>query len=590
MSSLKHPSALNAFQQYRQACHILRNTSRATNLAWYQRATDLDFQLHIRHDGQQIACFYFDRKQDRWSDGPSWKPEFLQDRAKLDAAIHGIVHETHQGSANSLGVILHVADEFATTELKPELDNPASLPDLRDTAVSDPGSILEDASIPPAQASWRVVPYPAAGAASIGTTVMLSRQCDGLLAKFREEGAKINFPVITLALSAPLVATMGLNQCARPNPGKPFVAILQYPWFTSLAFFNEHADLRLLRTLRHRGLLRPTKFRHALATTCASLEFIDPDLFVLPLGPQVDAQLVDDLKTTFTASRVERIEPVHIPNLPLWCPEPAICLSLSDVEEPTIASQTFVTLRDERWALQDFLPTPRELAEVYPNQSEMHMLKLFRLCRIGLFLVTLLCGAYFLFEMATIVRRTEWAFDPAQSAATKTRLATLTSERQLAEHWHNLLADRSKAWVAMEAFVRLFPANKGVLVRNYSHTVKPDPALGQPKSGFVREWKITGFARDEAVEYLNNLNTRDGISAHFSEVAAATGNASYSPAMGNRSISVNVRTQENNTYKPVPPEETVISDESSYPLTFDLTITQRFESTDPLAINVTKPR
>ena len=192
--------------------------------------------------------------------------------------------------------------------------------------------------------------------------------------------------------------------------------------------------------------------------------------------------------------------------------------------------------------------------------------------------------------MATIMQRTEWAFDQTQSAATKTRLATLTSERQQADHWHNLLEDRSKAWVAMEAFARLFPASKGVLVRNYSHTVKPDTALGQARSGFIREWKITGYARDEAVEYLNNLNTRDGIAAHFSEVAAATGNASYSPAMGNRSIAVNVRTQENNTFKPVPPEESLISDETSYPLTFDLTITQRFESTDPLAVNVSKPR
>lgn len=514
----------------------------------------------------------------------------FQDRSKLESTVAAVVKDAIQAHASGLGVILHVADEFATTELKPELDNPASLPDLRDTAIFDPGSILEDASIPASQASWRVVPYPAAGASSIGTTVMLTRQYETMLTLFREEGQKSNFPVITIALSAPLVATMGLNQCVRPNPGKPFVAIFQYPWFTSLAFFNEFSDLRLIRTLRHRGLRRPTKFRHSLATTCASLEFIDPDLFVLPLGPSVDDLLVDDLRSTFTASRVERIEPVHIPNLPVWCPEPAICLSLSDVEEPTIASQTFVTLRDERWALQDFLPAPKEITEIYPDQSEMHMLRLFRLCRLGIFLVTFLCIAYFLFEMATIIRRTEWAFDPAQSAATKTRLTTLTAERQNAEHWHNLLEDRSKAWVAMEAFIRLFPANKGILVRNYSHTVKPDTTLGQAKSGFIREWKITGYARDEAVEYLNNLNTRDGISAHFSEVATATGNASYSPAMGNRSISVNVRTQENNTYKPVPQEEAQISDDTTYPLTFDLTITQRFESTDPLAVNISKPR
>jgi len=31
-----------------------------------------------------------------------------------------------------------------------------------------------------------------------------------------------------------------------------------------------------------------------------------------------------------------------------------------------------------------------------------------------------------------------------------------------------------------------------------------------------------------------------------------------------------------------------MSDESSYPFTFDLTSTQRFEATDPMALNVPK--
>ena len=106
--------------------------------------------------------------------------------------------------------------------------------------------------------------------------------------------------------------------------------------------------------------------------------------------------------------------------------------------------------------------------------------------------------------------------------------------------------------------------------------------------GVIKEWKISGMARDEAIDFLNTLNTREGISAHFSEIAKITGNESYNPDLGNRSISVNVRTQENNGYKPLPPEETNDADESSYPFSFELTITQRFEATDPMAINVPK--
>jgi hypothetical protein len=38
----------------------------------------------------------------------------------------------------------------------------------------------------------------------------------------------------------------------------------------------------------------------------------------------------------------------------------------------------------------------------------------------------------------------------------------------------------------------------------------------------------------------------------------------------------------------MPPEEMVAADETSYPFMFDLTITQRFEAADPMALNVAK--
>jgi hypothetical protein len=140
----------------------------------------------------------------------------------------------------------------------------------------------------------------------------------------------------------------------------------------------------------------------------------------------------------------------------------------------------------------------------------------------------------------------------------------------------------------MESLSRMFPENGGMLVKTYTHVAKPDSTPGKAKVGFVKEWKITGFARDEALDYLNTINTREGISAHFSEMARITGNNAFNPGVGNRNLVVNVRTQENGGYKSIPREDASDSDESTYPFTFDLTITQRFEATDPMAINVTK--
>jgi hypothetical protein len=588
LATFQHPASLNPFQQFRQACSILRNTSRASNPAWYQDALELDFQLHIRPDGPGIATFYFDRKHDTWSGGPSLSEEIISDSARLGAVIAEILKTTRSKGAVSLGLVLHIADEFATTELKPELDNPGAIPDLRYAAVNDPASILDDSSIIASQASWRVLPYPAGGSEVIGTTVTLSRQHSDLLAALRDAGERQNFPIITQALSAPLVAIMGLCQTVKPTPEKPFVAILQYSWFTVLAFFNEHSDLRLVRTLQHRGVRRVGNLRNALNTTNASLEFLDPDLFLIPLGESVDTTLEATLHTGFPNSRVEIIQTPAPAGIPAWCPEPCISVNPAALPNPAVSSHTFTILREEKWALQDFLPTPREIVEIYPSRSEMRLLRVLRLSRVALFAITVICLAYFVLGAVDLVRRPEWAFNPTEADAIKKRLGMLTSAQQKVDHWANLLQDRSKAWTAMESLSRMFPENGGMLVKNFNHSVKPDNTPGQAKTGFVKEWKITGYARDEALEYLNTLNTREGISAHFSEIARATANPAYDPGTGNRSITVNVRTQENPAFKPTPPEESIVSDESTYPFTFDLTITQRFEATDPLAVNVPK--
>ncbi len=588
MATFQHPASLNVLKQFRQACAILRTTSRASNPAWYQEALELNFQLHIRVDGASISTFYHDRKKGQWSNGPSLTEEVLQDTTRLESVAGEALRYARSQGSISLGVILHIADEFATTELKPEHDNPASLPELRDAAILDPASILADSSIQVDQSSWRVIPYPAAGSDVIGSTITVSKQYAPLISALRAAGEKENFPVITHALSAPLIAIMGLNQVLEPTPGKPFVTILQYPWFTALAFFNEHADLRLIRTLQHRGLRRPTNFRNALATTNASLEFIDPDLFLCRLGSNVDTTLDADLRVTFNTSRVEVIQQKPVEGIPSWCPEPAIASLPAAEVAPAITSHTFAILGEDKWALQNFLPTPKEVVEVFPTRSEMRLLKVLRLARVAVFAIAVLCIAYFAFGVGSLIRQPEWSFDPTQADVTKGRLGKLDIERKKAEHWNNLLDDRSKAWANMESFSRMFPETGGMLVNSYTHSAKPENTPGKTTAGLIKEWKITGFARDEALDYLNTINTREGISAHFSEVARITGNGSFNPSTGNRNLVVNVRTQENSSYKPVPPEEASLTDTSTYPFTFDLTITQRFEATDPLAVTVSK--
>jgi hypothetical protein len=591
LATFQHPSSLNALKQFGQARAILRTTTRASNPAWYQEALELDFQLHLRTDGAGVVTFYYDRRNSQWTAGPSLTEESILDSAKVESLAAEVIRTARSSGANSLGVILHVADEFATTALKAEFDHTAALPELRAAATADPASILSDSLIDADQSAWRVLPYPATGGDAIATAITLTKHYSLLFDILRQAGEKENFPVITHALSAPLVAMMGFGELAPLTPGKAFVAILQYPWFTVLAFFNERADLRLIRTLQHRGLRRPTNFRNALATTNASLELIDPDLFIVPLGANVDATVEADLKLAFPISRVESLQQPETEGLPSWCPEPAMAGKPATTPMRNgITSHTFQMLREEKWTLQDFLPTPSDIAEIYPSRSEMRLLRTVRLARVAVFGMAAVCIAYFGWEAVQLTLRDEWKFDSTQAQAAQARLTKLNQEKLRLDHWNNLLEDRSKAWINMEALSQLFPEQGGMLVKTYTHTVKPDatPGKATAKVGFTKEWKINGFARGEAKDFLDTINTREGISAYFADIARITGNTAYSPNIGNRNLSVDVRTPENASFKADPQAGADRADESSYPYTLEVTITQRFEATDPMAIDVAK--
>jgi hypothetical protein len=589
--NFQHPTALGSLKKFRQIGTILSNTSRARNLGWYEQALDLNLQLHLRIDGTTIISFYHDRAKNRWSNGPALNEEALYDATKLSSFVTEALRHAKTSGATSLGVILHIADEFALTELKPELDNPGALSELRVAAITDPSSILQDTSIASDQASWRLIPYPAGGNSAIGTVVTISQHYAPLFKLLRETGENENFPIITNALSAPLVALLGLSETIQPSPNKPFVAILQYPWFTTLAFFNEHSDLRLIRTLQHRGLRRPTNFRNSLATSNAALEFVDPDLFLISLGSNVDATLATDLQASFTSSRVEVVEQIPRERMPAWCPEPMIAVQ-SPLEAGIKTSLTFQILREEKWALQNFLPTPLEIAEIFPSRSEIQLLRWVKLARIAVIFPALLAVVYFSYITFEMSQRPESKFDAAQAMQTKARLVNLTKESTKIEHWNNLLEDRSKGWACMESFARMFPAKSGTLVKNFSHSLKPAPLTGvvskTTKAGYSREWKISGLARGEALQALNRLGTQKGITDLFGEIALITGNKSYDPLIGKRVLTSNITTQENSGYNPSASTLDKLTDEKTYSNSFTLTIIQQFDATDPLAIDIAK--
>lgn len=575
---------------------LLRTTSRASNKAWYQNADELDFQLHLRSDGVRFDSWFHDSRSGEWAQGPAWDENLAVDPAQASALATESISRARAAKASGVGVILHIADEFATAELKPEFDNPGALNELRQKIQQEPFQVLDDTSLSEEDYSWRLIPYPAAGSDSIATSVTLGRRFAPMLDAIRLTGEEANFPVITRAVSAPLVALLGLPEQMRnggtpteapdgpsekdPNP-RSILAVLPYPRFTVLAFFNGHGDLRLLRTLQHRGQRGPVNLRHVISTTSAALELADPMTVVLPVQPEIDPRLLAEVGSTVSVPA-----PTADGKIPFEC---RLVAGTVPDDSPLARSHTFTILREEGWATQDFLPVPKDQAEIFPTSGEMRLLRSSRHVRLILGAAALAALAWIGLQFIGMVRQPEWAFKLEETGILSQRMKTMSGVKSQTEHWENLLDDRSKAWANMELLSHLFPAGGNMMAKSFQHTAKTETAQAQARVGFVKEWKISGLARDEALERLSNLNTREGIGAVFEEVYRVTGNSSFQTDLPSRTVVVNIRTLENGGFKAASViDEFSDGDETTYPYSFELTITQRFESTDPMAVLAAK--
>jgi hypothetical protein len=589
LSPLQHPSGLNLVQQYRQASHFLRRTSRAKNPAWYQHPLELDFQLHIRSDGAGVTAFLHDHRENLWAPGPPLEEQHLLDSDAITAYTTAALEHVRSAGGTALGVVLHVADEFSLTEIKPELHDREKLDQLRQQAIDDPPSVLAD-FIQPDQSSWRLLPYLSPASHSIATAATVSRRHAPALDALRALGDREDFPVVTCALSSPLIALLGIHGNVKRTPERPAVAILQYTSFTVIAFFDGNSDLMLLRTQLHRGLHRPPNFRHTIATALASLEIDSPDIFVFPLGRDVDRTLPADLGPVFPTCHIEEVAVPGAGVIPAWCAE---CLISTQALDPAddLPGSTFRAFREDRWAIQDFLPASKEMAGIFPTKQEISLLRVLRFTRIAAAVIALAVISWIVFGLFKIINTPEWAFESSETTAIKKRLAALNVEKAKIDHWNAMLEDRSKGWTAMETLVRLFPENSGILIRSFDYSARPDASPGQARVGLTREWKVSGMTSEQGAQVLNTLNSREGISARFNEIAAITGNPTYRTDIGTRNLLVSVRTSENNAFRrgsaPGGPMAGPTAD-GSYPFTFNLEITQRFEATDPSAVLTSK--
>lgn len=322
--TLSSPESLSFAKRFKQAKQLAKETSRAENPNWYADAFSINLQLHIFVGSDSGAISYIrTTSTGEWAKGPNISPEMEEDPALLKPVLDGIIAEHLSNVKNpALGIILYVADEFATAEPGPEHQNPAEVEELRAKIKADPRTILEDASVSNESHSWRLFPYPgAASGQPFATAISFTRRHEQLLQECRDYGNQNNLPVRTRAISAPLCAISALPWLLEQKPENGFVAIHHYPRFSVLSYFNIHGDLVLIRTLQHHGNVPfSPQTASAIMTTATSLELENPHVFLIPMAGAAPMGMADSLSSMLPNSQVITLSPtssaLHIPTAP----------------------------------------------------------------------------------------------------------------------------------------------------------------------------------------------------------------------------------------------------------------------------------
>lgn len=584
MESLVHPTELSAWGRFLQARSLHRETNRSKNPDWYRPALALNCQLHLFAEGEGIATA---RLASRSGGLVTWTevepPELDADLETLRGYLANLRSEHLSGKARSLGVVLHLADEFAISEIAPLHEVPDDLVELKFLLEEAPQEVIEGQTHAADQVSFRFFPYPGTeNMQQPGAAIQISRKHQEFLRLFRDLAEETKFPVRTMGLSAPLVTLAGLPRIIPTLPGQPFCVVLSYSTFSVLAFFSAEGELLMLRSIRNHSSGVAPNVGAVVHTMSAALELDDPVSLVLPLSQKDGRDKVPQLQNASLLDWNE-IEAV-VDGVPFEF-QVATGEKLAPEQRQGLAgTRTFDEIDTNEWATQDFLAPSQEESEMLPGTVEM---KVLRFGGIGLkvaAVLLLLAGGWTGLRAFQILRDPAWHAKREDVNATANQL--LLQRIENFKKWDSFLADRSKAWVSMELLNRLFPNPGAVVVTELNHTVRPETMRDQKNASLVKEWRLNGYANEDALKHLTTINTREGINEVFKGVHEVTGDASLDPTHDTRNLVVDLKASENKRYKPDAPE----SLDSQFPFQFNLTISQRFTADDELAIPTSAAR
>lgn len=619
MLSISDPYDLKAADVYRQACTVASKTSRGSDSNWYRDPQDIAFQWHIWFDGGREVCSAtLSRSDNCWRQGPALPLASLTTGEGVNELLGELLSPTYFGQKpGSLGVILHVGDEFSLAEVfqgaKAEGEAAEDLNVLRYNLIDSPKDVLADRDVSVDSISWRLLPF--WGAPSGQTrcaAVALPRQRETFLRSLVEGGEAWRVPIRVAVTSAPVEALASLALLLPTMQGGGLIAF-PYLKFTAVFALTEGGELRACRSLAHRGgNALPASFGDILWNMAVSAELVThdgagqmlPRLVIASANRATLEEAVREMElysikrqriVCETLDLADHAATAALPgNRPELLPyDPGAISQCRLVETGLPASPTFRALWDG-WASQNFYHTSKVDA-LYPSLSDLRLLGFSKWFVLLLTLAFLSTSVYGVYGLYSAMWHPSWELTPEQVKTSEGQLKKLHGEQKQIDITERLLLPRSQGWSSLEFLFQLFPEEAGVRLENFNYSVEAVPVSNKAgvaagdAIGLIREWSFRGLAKARTLDVLNNLNSQRGLNAFFEKVAQATGDSSYTPDP-TRQVRLTLTQGRNGRYTAEPASEDVARDPSiSYPFTFEATITQTLSEKDPLALPSGKP-
>lgn len=620
MITITDPSELKPEDIYRQARLVAAKTSRGSDRNWYREAFDLPCQWHLWFDGgREVVSATFSRQDNSWRTGPVIHLANLT-TADGTADLLGelISSRFFSQTPKALGVILHVADEFALASLKQSTDSAGEAGDdmdiLRFNLIDDPLESLADKDVSLETTSWRLLPlWGATPGSPRGTAIALSRSREAFLREVLAHGEERRLP-IRVALSAAPVETLAVLPLLNPKLEGGRLVLIPYLKYTVVFAIVAPGELRSVRSLSHRGAaIIPSGLGDILSSMAVSSELAGNgplgarlNVLVMSSNPAVVQAVTRELEGSGVGRQAVNIEPLDLSThalldtIPGRRPEflahdPSALETARAEDSPIAQTRTFQALW-KNWIRQSSFFDTAKMDALYPSIKDLRLLRFANAFMLLLVLVLLSLGGYGTYSFYKASSHPSWKLTPEQLKRTTEEQAKLQAEKKQMEIANRLLTPRSRGWTTLEFAMLMFPEDSGVRLDSFDYGVDATRAgLSADKSrpadsvGMTRTWTVKGLAKPQALELLSTINSQRGLAALFDQMAKASGDASYA-ALPSRLLTVTLTQGRNARFVADGSADLASQDPTSFfPFRFEATITQTLTDADELAFPSENP-